>query len=184
MKTFDKSLIIAAMLVPVTLAGPVLAKDHGARMFERLDTNTDGYIDRAEVDAAQAERFAKADTNGDGALSAEEMHAARAEHREGRKGKRRGGHGRADFDTLDADKDGSITRAEWDAAKSARMDRRQARMMDRLDTNKDGLIQQSELGGGFADRLFERLDADEDGRISKAEAEKMRGKFRKNRKSE
>lgn len=48
-----------------------------AQMFARMDTNHDGFIDKAEIDAASAERFRRMDANGDGVVSADERAAMR-----------------------------------------------------------------------------------------------------------
>ncbi len=71
------------------------------RWFDRLDTNKDGVITRAEMEARRAERFAKIDTNGDGIISLEEFNA-RAEAR---------------FTRADKDGNGEITKQEFITAK-------------------------------------------------------------------
>ncbi|MEI9426655.1 EF-hand domain-containing protein [Mesorhizobium sp. Cs1299R1N3] len=43
-----------------------------AKSFARIDSNHDGFIDRAELDAFFAKRFARLDKNGDGILTADE----------------------------------------------------------------------------------------------------------------
>jgi Ca2+-binding EF-hand superfamily protein len=48
-----------------------------ARMFERMDTNNDGYLDAAEINAMLARRFARMDANHDGVLTADERGAMR-----------------------------------------------------------------------------------------------------------
>ncbi|MBZ9796617.1 EF-hand domain-containing protein [Mesorhizobium sp. ES1-4] len=48
-------------------------KGDPAKSFARVDSNHDGFIDRAELDALFAKRFARLDTNGDGVLTADEM---------------------------------------------------------------------------------------------------------------
>ena len=48
-------------------------KGDAAKSFARIDSNHDGFIDRAELDAFFAKRFAKLDKNGDGVLSVGEM---------------------------------------------------------------------------------------------------------------
>jgi Ca2+-binding EF-hand superfamily protein len=54
------------------------AKPHdGARMFDRLDTNRDGYLDANEINAMLARRFARMDANHDGVLTPDERHAMR-----------------------------------------------------------------------------------------------------------
>ncbi len=73
------SLIAGTALVAVALSSvAVLAHDRGDRqgrgegrietMLERFDTNGDGAITMAEIEAAGVERFNTADTNGDGQL--------------------------------------------------------------------------------------------------------------------
>jgi Ca2+-binding EF-hand superfamily protein len=45
--------------------------------FDRIDTNKDGFIDRAEMRAARMALFDRLDTDKDGKLTAEEMRAGR-----------------------------------------------------------------------------------------------------------
>lgn len=97
----------------------------GGRGGGRADTNGDGLISRAEHRAAAEARFARRDADGNGTIEASER---RGKMRHGR------GHGgrRAMMMMADADKDGVITRAEFDAASAQRF--------MRLDTNKDGKL--------------------------------------------
>lgn len=55
------------------------------RMFQRFDTNGDGYLDKAEVDAMLTKRFERMDANHDGIVTAAEREAARGAMR-GRNG--------------------------------------------------------------------------------------------------
>lgn len=120
--------------------------DH-APPLEMLDTDGDGNITKAEVDAHRAEQFAKADSNGDGVVSAEEMTAFGEAMKADRKAKRQGdmfarmdanGDGvigaeefgpRADemFSKVDADGDGVITPEEREAAMAQMRERREGR---------------------------------------------------------
>ncbi|WP_300029058.1 calcium-binding protein [uncultured Roseobacter sp.] len=109
----------------------------------------------------------------------------------------------ADFETLDTDGDGQITRAEADALRIAhmseadtdgdgflsqaeieargaeRMRDRSARMIERLDADKDGKLSMEELTSSErADRRFERADKNGDGVVSKEEFEEARANFR------
>lgn len=49
------------------------AKGDAAKSFKRIDSNHDGFIDRAELDAFFAKRFARLDKNADGILTADEL---------------------------------------------------------------------------------------------------------------
>jgi hypothetical protein len=62
-----------------------------AQAFARMDTNHDGFVDRAEIDFASAERFRRMDTNGDGVVTPDERMAMRGGGMRGR-GEHRG-HG-------------------------------------------------------------------------------------------
>ncbi|WP_157216658.1 EF-hand domain-containing protein [Flavisphingomonas formosensis] len=101
----------------------------------------------------------------------------------------------AKFAEADTDKDGVITRAEWDAARAAKRAERKDKAFDRIDANKDGSISRSEWDGPRPDRgpppgadaggghhhhgmemamggeMFDRLDADHDGKVTLAEFE-------------
>ena len=186
MKTSTSFAAVAATALAVAFAGPVVAKGAGPLNFEKVDTNQDGFIDKTEAAVAQAERFAKADADGNGILSQDEMKA----HRMAKRAERRDKMGAKAFEKLDTNKDGSLSKEEFDAGMAARGERHKKRhgkraekrfgkMMKRLDTNKDGGLSQEELNTGFVNRMFDRLDEDKDGRISVAEAEAAKSKMRK-----
>ncbi|WP_032901493.1 EF-hand domain-containing protein [Mesorhizobium ciceri] len=48
-------------------------KGDAAKSFARIDSNHDGFIDRAELNAFFAKRFARLDKNADGILTADEL---------------------------------------------------------------------------------------------------------------
>ena len=48
-----------------------------ARIFDRLDINHDGYLDKGEIHAALEQRFQRLDANKDGVITAEERAAMR-----------------------------------------------------------------------------------------------------------
>jgi len=83
----------------------------------------------------------------------------------------KGGHwGQRIMDKLDKDKDGKVTRKEFD---EARAERRKARF-EKMDTNKDGHVTLDEYmqsRGGYGDRFFDRFDRNKDGVIDREEAE-------------
>ena len=117
-----------------------------------------------------SERFDQIDTNGDGYIDAVEI-AARQDAR---------------FQDADRNGDGALDKDELAAQHEAhakkrkeRAEKRHSKMIERLDTNKDGKLQKAEMSGGRLERMMKRADADGDGRISKEEASNMRGKKRK-----
>lgn len=122
---------------------------------------------RSDGKAARLPAFETLDTNNDGKIDRTEASAALT--------------GR--MDGADADGDGIITAAELKAhmvaAAIQRAETNAARMLERLDANKDGQISTEELAK-VTDRqqerftrMFNRLDRDEDGAISKAEYDRM-----------
>lgn len=112
---------------------------------------------------------------------------------------------RATFESLDANGDGRLVRAELDAHMKTRFERRDTngdgvlsreeltaqaqtnasarldRMLARVDTNKDGVISFEEMSAARGGRMFQRADADEDGAISKAEFDQIRAQARSKR---
>ncbi|MCR9072988.1 MAG: calcium-binding protein [Alphaproteobacteria bacterium] len=102
--------------------------EHMERRFQEIDTDKDGKITGAEIDAFRAARFAAADANGDGKLSVEEMQAARSEQRKERFGRM--------IARLDKDGDGQLSAAE--------MPKRGDRLM-KLDKDGDGAVSLEEM---------------------------------------
>lgn len=112
-----------------------------ALMLQAADTNGDGAIARDEAVAMVTRHFAMVDTNSDGKVTREEImtarekrHAAMAARWGGRPG---GPHGMfpapgAMLARLDANDDGKLTRAEFDAP------------FDRIDANKDNIVDAAE----------------------------------------
>ena len=110
-----------------------------SQRFDAMDVNKDGYLDRSDMQARMAQRragyFTAADANKDGYLSRDEMaahqnamHAQRQQARQQRGASAAGGKPmpteaqRAErmataFDRFDANKDGRISKAEFEAAK-------------------------------------------------------------------
>ena len=110
------------------------------------------------------------------------------------------------FEAVDADKDGKITIAEFDAFRAAEFSKADtngdgqvsaeelaakhladitaraadmaARMIARMDDNADGQLSAEEMAQGRrAPTMFERADSDGDGAISKDEANAMQDKM-------
>ena len=111
------------------------------RMLARIDTNGDGMISKAENRAAVEARFARMDANGDGTIEASERGKGMGKwKRGGRRGARAEAGSAAPMARgmrADANGDGVITRAEFDAEAAARF--------DRMDADKEGKIDKSEM---------------------------------------
>lgn len=113
--------------------------DHGrgwsghGMMLETLDTDKDGAVSKAEFEARRAADFTAADSDKDGNVSAAELSAFHeqkmAEHRAEREKRM--------YERLDANKDGKVTKDEFEGAG----------MFDRMDKNKDGKISADEMKG-------------------------------------
>ena len=124
-----------ALVVSLALfsAAPVLASGNPDR--PRLDTNGDGSVDLAEIQAARPdftlEKFNQADGNGDGLLSRDELRAAH-------------GKARAMFSRIDQDGSGGISLSEMQAHRSGATQDDFAK----LDTDGSGQLSQDELKAG------------------------------------
>lgn len=185
MKKLSLTLLGTTVLVG-GLAAAALANDgrmrghpgHALQLFEQVDANGDGTIERSEVEAFRAARFAEADADGDGKVTPEELQAMRTAWVEKRTAER--------FASLDADGDGSISEQEFMTAQSERRqawmggehgEKRAARHFDRMDANNDGALDAEELGKRGM-RLFERLDGDDDGVVTREEAQQAMAEHR------
>ncbi len=119
---------------------------HGDRGFSMIDTNSDGVISKAEFAVARDKMFQRLDVNSDGYFTREEATAGAEALRQkaAEAGKEISPERAAKFkeraekrfDSLDTDKDGRISKAEFDAAGD--------KLFARLDVNSDGQIAKGE----------------------------------------
>jgi Ca2+-binding EF-hand superfamily protein len=128
----------------------------------RLDTNSDGVIDRAEAAASPrlAERFDQMDKDKDGKLLAGEVSR--------RHGWRHRGHRM--MMKLDADKDGRVSKAE------AAAEPKFAERFAKLDFNKDGYADRADFKARMEQRrgeCFDKADLNKDGKLSRVEYSNM-----------
>lgn len=129
----------AALALIFTLAASVAVAQGprgAAGLFERLDTNQDGQITRAEAEAHRDARFVAADTDADGFLTAEEILAQWRNRTSGGVPSRRIAH---IIDRLDADDDGRLSAAEMPGRRPNHIT-----LFDRIDTNGDNVITRAE----------------------------------------
>jgi len=131
-----KSIIIACGLALAALSAFANDDHDAATKFKRLDTDGDGRISRAEFAAAKQEKFNKLDANNDGVVSADEKAAAST-------GKKHwwSSDKAADKSTMDTNQDHQLSATEEAAAAD--------RTFNRLDTNSDGYLSESEFAAGY-----------------------------------
>jgi len=161
-----RTTLIAGVAVASLLGAAGMAVAHGKKMgpggmhgmrggpvmnFEEIDTDGDGKLTQAEMEAHAKARFTAADTDGNGKLSADEMKAAAEKRAEERRAQRAERMVTRMLERMDADKDGELSFEEMPGQKSQ------------------------------ADTMFGRLDADGDGAISKDEMDKARERFSEHR---
>jgi Ca2+-binding EF-hand superfamily protein len=148
------------------------------KWMAKADTDGDGNLSAAELqahaDAMKKEHFARMDKNQDGALTQDEV------------GDRRWSH----ISVADADNNGSVTQAELDQAFASgklapirqgwskhdgerhgmRAHHGKAKMLFRMDGDKDGALTQAEVG----DEIWAHIgvaDANKDGKVTRDELE-------------
>lgn len=151
---------VGALVASMALLTSAAAQDGGNPDRPRFDTNGDGSVDLAEIQAARpdftVEKFNAADGNGDGLLSRDELRAAHG----------KGGHHR----NLDTDGDGSFSFTEM---QKAHPDLTQAQYAA-FDGDKDGKLNRTELKQGFGREMFSRIDQDGSGGVSLSEMQSHR----------
>lgn len=164
------SLAAQAQSTPATAPAAERTGGHGANIFiSGWDTDGDGRVTRAEYEAARQARFALTDENGDGEITAEEYVEEYAVRLDREVAASREGHIRQTntrFSSLDRDKDGFISRAEWDASSNG--------MFTRLDTNKDGKVSSADPKPTFERRRPANAEGNAEARPQRDAAQAQR----------
>ncbi|VAW05530.1 hypothetical protein MNBD_ALPHA01-69 [hydrothermal vent metagenome] len=141
---------IAAMsFTSLAYAGDKMHKMHkmkmkGAHMMhEMMDADKDGSVSAEEFQAFRSQKFADADKNNDGNLDAGEYEAlakVMAEQRKKAMEMAKKKKAKKHFDKMDADGDGKISKAEFDA--------KGERGFTRMDKNDDGMLNMDDRSYG------------------------------------
>jgi len=175
------SVLLLLPLASIAAAQPAVAAGPAAAEFlSQFDPAGTGSVSWQQFVDFRQQRFALTDTNGDGAVDVEEYVSEYLERLDARLLKALEGHTaqtRTRFTALDADKDGVVSRAEFDAAgertwaghqqqvakaAGAKPSRRDSRDPLRMPTSHS-------LEG-----MLEIYDQDGDGRVSRDEFEQVR----------
>ena len=146
----------------------------------------DKVMTRAEVVAMVREHFGRLDSNKDGSITTAEIEAAHPGAKDFKRFEGPGPHvmmmgdPNAAFDKLDANKDGSISRDEFAKAREERFERRivmREELKDGDKSPKDGKGVRRHFRmhgpGGFGGRMIVMADTDKDGKITLSEAETL-----------
>jgi len=137
-----------------------------AARFDVLDANHDGKLQPTERGAVRPNgarpgdaAFRRLDTDGDGRITGEEMERAR------KGAARRAVDTKGLFDRADANHDGNVDRAEWEAARSAPQP-----------AGADGIARDAYVSE--ADNWIRRFDTNRDGALTRNELRAAAGKWR------
>jgi hypothetical protein len=167
------ALIVVAGLVTLGIGAGAVAQQAGKRGGFGADQT------RADAEAKVKAYFARVDANGDGKATKDEFEGARDARRDEFRGKA--------FDQLDTDKNGQISRSEFDAGAERRGERRagmrkgrrgmagaggpggrEGQRFARIDADGDGSVTQAEMLKAMMDR-FDASDANKDGTVTREE---------------
>jgi hypothetical protein len=167
-----------AVLTLAAGAGVAIAQQPADRPVRgaRADVDGDGRLSQAEFVGRHMQRLTAADANSDGSVTPDERRAAHDAHMAARAD--------AGFDRMDADDDGAISRAEFDAHREARAHHGPRRAGggaghgDRMAARGPVVIAEAR---SRAEQAFARLDADSDGFITAAERQAGRQAMREHR---
>ncbi len=123
-----KTIHIALTAVAFSLAaGAAYAAESQDEFWQKADKDDDGAVSREEMNAARNALFKRADKNGDNVIGKDEISGL---------GKVKRSELAARF-LGDADADGAISRAEFDAAGRSRF--------EKIDTDRDGSLSETEI---------------------------------------
>jgi len=152
------------------------AQDRDTMLFREMDTNHDGVITRSEWRGSDAS-FREHDWNGDNVLSGDELRPGA----ERRTDNRFDDWTRAEFNRLDANGDGRVTRNEWrgDLNSFRRADRNDDNVLSRAEFLNAGNNQgwQADESQGWQADEFNSLDVNGDRRITRDEWQGSRRSF-------
>ncbi len=138
------SLMTLCLSAPLVLAQEAPAPGHSKREFlETYDVDLDGVVTQAEYMTRRGEAFVRTDSNGDGVLSETEYVAEFTVRLDADLAAQRALQLRqagVRFGVMDTDKNGGMSRPEYEATAG--------RTFQRLDTNGDGRVDDRDTAQG------------------------------------
>jgi hypothetical protein len=148
-----KAFLLAISASFLSALGGAAMADKGQGMFERADTNGDGFVSKEEFAAGRTQMFAKLDANGDGFIDQGELDKAReAWHQQHMK----------------PAQDGAAQQSEDSTSQPKPEAKEHHGFMDRMDSDKDGKISAAEFAAA-GDQMFSKLDKNADGKLAQDE---------------
>ena len=177
------SFLLAGTVLAACFAGAAVAQSDAKPVGEGAHHHMEAPKTRADVEARVKERFARLDVDKDGFITPDElrhhgMHPGGPGHEGAAGADHAGSKDRADrlFAMMDTDKNGQISRAEFDAFHAAHMHGDPEGGRDRFahwdGPRRGGMWMMHMRHEMMARRMFEHEDADHGGKVSLAEAEK------------
>jgi Ca2+-binding EF-hand superfamily protein len=159
------------------------------RMIERYDENDDGMLQRGELPQDMRSSFSQLDRDESGDLSASELreHGRRMQRSivpvevvcvwvsDVDQNRLSINDLQSAYDTLqdlDENNDGQISRNELQQRRQQIASRWAKQVVNRLDQDDDGMVDEDEAQDSFLSRNFGRLDGNEDGSISRQELQR------------
>jgi Ca2+-binding EF-hand superfamily protein len=193
---------LCVVAAPASACGDVEGKV--SRIFEKLDANRDEGLSRDEVrDHWMEKKFDRADADGNGTVTRQEL----LEFKGGWRHKKAKIKSAKILEKLDADQDGRVSRPEagghWMAHKFERVDvdsdgfltyeeilafksshkhkkgmKKAAKILSRLDADRDGVISGGEAKEHWLSHKFEKVDVNSDGFITLEELREFKKGWR------
>ena len=146
------------------------------QMFDRLDTNHDGFIDEEEWNAMRRNFGGGGGAGGGGPRIGESLMKLMDANADGKVSREEFAKILSLFDLLDKDHNGELSQDEMNAFfRAVNEAQTQAtggvevnNLFEKYDKNKDGKITADEIGN---ERIFKSLDLNKDGEVTRAEAD-------------
>lgn len=158
------TLVVSSVFLMAGCAGKYYKGNFENKMFEKFNSNDDGYVNEKEYSDVMTQRFDRSDDNEDGKITKEELSESRFM-------KIMPGLADEYFKTNDLNHDMVVSKSEL--IKQSRMDFKQA------DVNNDKLLSSKEMKEYKMKKRFELIDSNHDGVISKDEYKNQKSPFSK-----